>query len=169
MPRGKAVQQDLFMQWYPIQLTTGASSATLVEAEFATGLSIRGEYAWLIHCVEFHFANMMTMAADFAWNMILSTTNELAVFPDINDKGSICAMTTNVIFTTSGAAFHDQPFTWHSLPPTIIAAPKLSLYWVGSSDQAAAQSKTFFGRIGYTTVPIDSKMYLEIAETFETL
>jgi len=163
-------QQDLYMQWYPI---TGAFDATdssdLAESEITTGLSIRGNYAWLVHRVELYLVKLQLISADNNWRICLSTETGATTMPDINDAGTICRFGLFNALTTSGEVIIWQPFTWTSFPPTIIASPKLSLYCEMQTDDANFQGAQVVGRIGYTTVPIDAKAYLEIAETFETL
>ena len=166
-----AKQQDLFMQWFPIEVQLGAADPTvLIEEEFTTGLSIRGQYAWLIHVVEFHAGAFYKVTMDNALMFALSTVQGAAAFPDLTDHGVICVQGIVYVITTSGASFSPAgPMVWHSLPPTIIASPKLSFYAQTAVDDTALDGLKLNGRIGYTTVPIDQKMYLEIAETFETL
>lgn len=170
MARKSLTQQDLFMQWYPVGLSLAASSDDVVEAEFTTGLSIRGEYAWLIHRVEVYLQDAWTLVAGNRVMMALSVTQGEAVVPNLDDYGTIVVMEqVSMLAGASGLGTLVQPFIWPCLPPTIIASPKLSFYARTGTDQANLRTKKIVGRIGYTTVPIDSKMYLEIAETFETL
>lgn len=163
------VQQDLFMQYYPIKVTTAANAATVVETEFSTGLSIRGQFAWLIHNVEVHFNGVMGLAADNGVNLVLSTVTGSTSLPTVDEPGTICRVGWTFPLTTSGLIAVPNPTIWRSLPPTIIAAPKLYVYIGCGVDTANFQSIDWYARIGYTTVPLDVPMYLEIAETFNVV
>lgn len=162
--------QDLFMQWYPVGITTnGTNSTTLSEEEFTTGLSIRGDYAWLIHRVELSMPTMYLMTASNAMCLCLSVSQGETTRPTLRIAGTIVDMTITSHLLTSGHSLMPQPFIWPCLPPTVIASPKLSFYANTAVDVAALRSQWIYGRLGYTTIPIDQKLYLEIAETWETL
>lgn len=171
MARKNVIQQDLFMQWYPIKSAfDGSASTTLVESEFSTGLSIRGQYAWLIHRVEVYCPSLHQLKEAATAQVALSTVQGEATFPQVNEKGVICMLGMTLFNEgAAGQSFAQQPWIWTSMPPTIIASPKLSFYCNTETASASLQGDEIIGRIGYTTVPIDQKMYLEIAETFETL
>ena len=163
--------QDLFMQWYPVRVTLDAAdSSALAEAEFTTGLSIRGDYAWIIHRVEMEFPTWLDQTAVVNLQCALSTVNGETVMPEIDSKGVIVRLSqTFVVLVAEAGIILKQPHVWTSLPPTIIATPKLSFYCRTTVDNVPFRGDPIIARIGYTTVPIDDKTYLEIAETFETL
>lgn len=166
----KSVAQDLFMQWYPIEITLDAADSSSLEINtFTTGLSIRGEYAWLIHCVEVNFDSAYWMTTLNKISASLATKPDYAAVPGSQEQGVIFAAAVHFNILTSGGGIHFEPYVWHSLPPTIIAAPRLTLYAASAVDLAGLRGTAVVGRLGYTTVPIEDKTYLEIAETFEVL
>lgn len=167
----KVKQQDLFMQWYPIEVTLDAAdTTTLTENQITTGLSIRGEYAWLIHRIEYYFdALYLGGAVDNRVDVAVSVAQGAAAMPAINDPGVIHKLSWAYAFGAAGVQFFDLPRVWSSMPPTIIAAPTLSVYANTVADFASYQGQSIQARLGYTTIPIDQKLYLEIAETFERL
>ena len=168
--------RDLFMQWYPLDISTDDTDASdVVRADFVTGLSVRGDYAWIIHKIEFAPQAMNNFGGgDNQWNFSLCTTDGYPIgagedVPNLNQKGVIGKFGFTYSLTTEGAWAMKLPLTWESLPPTIIAAPKLSLYANCNVDAAAVRDQQVVMRIGFTTVPMDAAMYLEIAETFQQL
>jgi hypothetical protein len=167
----KVRNQDLFMQWFPVGVTlNGSDTTSLASSEMTTGLSIRGTYAWLVHRVEMEYSSLHDATADCSTRLALSTERDRTTMPTVDDKGVIVRQSVTFHLTTSGACYLQQPLVWPSLPPTIIASPFLTFYAVISPDIVACRGDTIYGRVGFTTVPLDDqKMYLEIAETFETL
>lgn len=161
---------DVFMQWQGVQLTAdGADSSVIVETEIPTGMSARGSWAWAIHTVEVIYQGMYVGdAADNRFEWALSTRQGLAAFPELDEVGCICAFHEHFMFATAvGEAIVHHPLVWKSLPPTLIATSKLSVYYRTAVDDAAHQDKDSELRIGYTTVPLASpNMWLEIAETW---
>lgn len=160
-------QQDLFLQFKTFTITAGADATTLAETEVDTGLSIRGEFGWLIHFVEVGFYGFHAVAADNVLQFGLSIQTGLAAMPAITDKGCISRINLGILYQTSGVAYQRMPMRDPFLPPVIIASPRISGYYAAVVNDAALQNGTQWVRIGYTTIPIDQKMYLEIAETFE--
>lgn len=156
------------MQFKYIDVASGADASVLAEGTAATGLSIRGQYAWLIHELQFD-APKPPDGADFYLNACLSVVGGETAMPELDDKGVIEKFTSYGLFTTSGYQVKEwcpRKVTWQ--PPVIIASPQLSMYVQGTND-AALNSKTYRMRIGYTTIPMSQSEYLEIAETWETL
>jgi len=157
------------MQFAAGGITFGAASDTVVEDELPTGLTIRGGYAWLIHFFEMQFTGLNGFTADIGVWSALSVTQGLAALPNIDDAGTISRIDMDLHLTTSGVFAHRRTLRDPFLPPLIIANPKLSVYIGTTSDQAGFQNQECFYRIGYTTVPIDQRSYLEIAETWEVI
>jgi len=157
------------MQFAAGSVSFAAASDTLVEEELPTGLTIRGGYAWLIHFFEFQFSGLNGYTADIGVWSALSVTQGLAALPNIDDAGTISRIDLDLFFTTSGGWCEPRTRRDAFLPPLIIANPKLSVYLGATSDMAGFQNQECFFRIGYTTVPIDQRSYLEIAETWEVI
>ncbi len=160
--------RDLFMQFKYIDVTTGADASAIVEGEASTGLSIRGAYGWLIHELQLDVPKPPD-GQDFYLNVVLSVVQGETDMPELDDKGVIEKFTSYGLFTTSGYQVKEwcpRKVVWQ--PPIIIASPHLSLYVQGTND-AAFNSKKFRARLGYTTHPLSSPEYLEVAETWETL
>jgi hypothetical protein len=170
MAKRKAMQQDLFMQWRTFKLSTDATdSSDVATDQMATGLSIRGDYAWIIHRVEMAWNSWRLSAADNFFACGLTTESGRTSTPDVADKGCIATLSFTWKVGAAAEAIMQEPLVWGCLPPMIIASPNIHLYCQTGADEAALRSKSATIRIGYTTVPIDQKTYLEIAETFETL
>lgn len=168
----KARAQDLFMQWAPIEVTLdGADSSSLETDSMTTGLSIRGDYGWLIHRLEVSgsFMEYIVGSAN-QLEVAVAVTDQYTTFPQINEKGVIAHLGMVYALTgASGGAAFSVPLVWPCLPPTIIASPKVTVYAHSTQDDAGLRGKTLFMRFGYTTVPLDDRSYLEIAETFEQI
>lgn len=142
-----------------------ANSTTLVEGQFKTGLSVRGQQAWILHSAEVFFAD--TGAANNIQEIALCTVGELSTMPDLGDKGVILKMRERLLY--AGAAFAQnmlRPMEKNFLPPVPIASPNLSIYAKTGTDEAVLRSEEIQVRLGFTTVPMDAKMVLEIAETW---
>lgn len=157
------------MQFAAGKIVSAAASNTLVETELPTGLTIRGGFAWLIHFVEFTFAEIQAASTDQTLQFALSVRQGESAVPKITDSGTISRINLAILYQTSGVVIQSQTIRDPFLPPVIVANPKLSAYFATGTDEAGFRSKTFRFRIGYTTVPIDQRMYLEIAETWEVI
>lgn len=161
-----ANSKDLYMQFADVSVNLDSSNTTtLVEGNVNTGLSIRGGLVWLIHLIEIIFAEGETTAS-VTQNIALSTTPDLAAMPDLGDAGVICKAEKQVILVTSGVAFNLQPSAFHYLPPIPLAAPQISIYANTTADNSPLRGDLVEARIGFTTVPLDSALYAEIAETW---
>lgn len=162
-------QQDLFMQFAAGRLTAGANSGTLVEEVISTGLSIRGGYAWLIHFVEVMFTRSDSADADNIRKVAFSVRQGEALLPEIDDAGTIARIDRAILYAASGVVQVPELMRYAMLPPVVIANPKVSVYYEDQTDDAPFRNLEIPFRIGYTTIPIDQKMYLEVAETWEVL
>jgi len=175
MAGAKIIQQDLFMQFKFIEVELDDADAAACVTSFEdTGLSIRGNYAMLIHRVDWNFRlNEARYETDFALRAALTVDPTVTVQQYMDDIGVIDVMEFNVDYevTTSGGLLDHvvKPFTRSYVPPVIICAPKLGIVVSGDGDKADWRSLEIKCRVGYTTIPIDEKMYLEIAETWRTL
>lgn len=165
MPK-KGSTTDLFMNWMDVSVTSdAANSSTLVEGQVKTGLSVRGQMAYEIHKVEFYPAD--TSVANSIQTICICTEADLATMPNLGDKGVICKMRERLMY--AGAAFAHgllRPIVWKSEPATPLAAPNISIYYQTAADEAALRSQTIEARIGFTTIPLDSQVLMEIAETW---
>lgn len=160
----KAKMRDLYMNIFPFSVTLADPADTFVEQKHATGMSIRGGLAWLVHLVEIAFLKGMSVTNHVA--VTVSTVANLGAMPDVADKGTLVAGALDHVFTTSGRAFHVRPSAWHFLPPLPIATANISAYAQCESDEVALQLATINGRLGFTTVELDAALYTEIAETW---
>lgn len=158
--------KDLYMNFMSIDVDLDAAdSTTVVEQQVNTGLSVRGGLAWLIHLVEIYFTD-----ASVHQNYLLaalSTRHGETEVPTIFDGGCIAAARRDSF--TAGSAywtFDYQPKQINYLPAIPIAAQSISLYAASETNSATYQGETIEVRIGYTTVELDAKMYLEIAEAW---
>lgn len=163
-----ATPSDMYMNFLDASVTTDATaSTTLASAEVATGLSIRGGLAFLIHKVE-----VMWPFLDFGANpnhirVMLSTKADQAALPDIGDQGAISGAQMCVDFSASGGLnLEENPKILNYLPPIPVASPKIVAYVDCLADDAAWRGKEVGVRVGFTTVKIDSKLYTELAETW---
>lgn len=167
---GKATKwTDLFLNYVSIKLTTGASATTLVEQSLPTGLSVRGQYGWAIHAVEFMLSQRWVATAAAPTGVVqlgLTTKRGLAAIPSLGDDGTLAVHEEVRTFITSGETAIVRPHVVYMSPPVIIASPNLSLYWKASFDHAPLRAAEVIARIAYTTFALDSAAYTEIAETW---
>ncbi|GAG78189.1 unnamed protein product, partial [marine sediment metagenome] len=151
---------DLFMQFKSLEVLTDVSdSETLVEAPFATGLSVRAPLLWLIHQVEFMIpiADWMSLPDEHALSVAVSTLQGLTAIPDLGAHGTIAKYETAL----SHGAGADEGFAIASpvksafLPPVPIASPNVSVYCRVAPDSAIIRGKKIEIRIGFTTAPVE--------------
>lgn len=158
---------DIFMQFKVLEIDLDATdSTTLVEAEVHTGLSIRGQLLWLIHLVEF-FIPMVATVAFNGVSAVVSTIQELAVLPDLGDRGTVAWARKE--YDLAGAtlgAISDSPQRLAYFPPIPLAAPMLSLYAEGLVDIASMRGRPVIARLGFTTTHLDAASYQELAEVW---
>ena len=180
MPRSNVSPTDVYMQFFPIMLdaATGDNVEDLLSADFNTGLSIRGEYFWLIHKVEWHFllkAILVGLGAGWhgAFQFALSTRSGLTVMPQPEDPGVVAYMrhiVSGIPSTTDEIWFGPLTFFDTFSPSLPLAAPKLNIYLQGVTGAGTAPDwvagRKLTARIGFTTAPLTSQMYDEIAETW---
>lgn len=164
-----ATTKDLYMNFKDVEvdLDSTTSTATLVEAETDTGLTIRGGLVWLLHLIEWYFSDDAA-AASVTQIACLSTVAGQATMPELTDKGTIAKAQSAFQFAT-GVGFQFglmQPFAQHYLPPIPIASPQICLYAKTNVDNSNLDGDTIRARIGFTTAPLDNAMYTEIAETW---
>lgn len=159
------------MQFAAQEIATDAADANaLQEVVIPTGLTISGDFAWLIHSFEFELAEFFgVVVADARVRLGLSVQQGLAAMPEIVDAGCIHQFDTNIIRDGVGPEFMVNPFEKVWLPPVIIAAPRISLYLEVIPDAAEWRALTSRMRLGYTTIPIDTKAYYELLQTWEAL
>lgn len=161
--------RDQYMNFFTLDVTTGASSATLVNENFNTGAGVATMLAWRIHLVEWHSSGSWSGAADGnRFRVSLSTRKDLSSIPTLNDKGTICMF--NPVATVYGAGTgshimqYPQVVKW--LPPILVASPNFSIYAQGSADFAGQQQKKQELRIGFTTEKLTESAYREVFETW---
>lgn len=164
--------KDMYMNFWASDIPALAASGTLYSVEFPTGLSIRGELAMLIHLVEWMIYPAASAEVDAGQlvEMGLSTRQGLTAVPAWPDDGCIAEQVWKFesrsgaagIFALQNYCYERQGF----LPPIPVAAPVITLYGMKTNDGAPAGTPAVTCRIGFTTIPIDSKLYQEIAETW---
>ena len=162
---GKQSAKDILMQFADIAGNTGAASSTLQEQVINTGLSVRGALVWLIHMVEIIYGGNLTTnfrGVDYA----VCTRTGLAAMPQIGDHGVLFRGGLFMDMLTSGAGVREKPHRLSFSPPVPIASPQLSVYVQGVANHADGQNKRCDIRMGFTTVPLDSALYTEIAEVW---
>lgn len=156
---------DLYMNFLDASVTLGADSSVLAQSEVSTGLSIRGQLAFLIHLVQFQpVAIGQGVTADLA--CCVSTRADLTTMPDLGANGTIDKWFMDLDHAALGTDRMIGPWNHNFLPPIPVAAPKIVTYAKASVNNAVFQNKKINVRIGYTTVKIDSKLYTELAETW---
>jgi len=161
-----AAPKDLYMQFADVSVDYDSSdSSTLVDAKVDTGLSIRGQLIWLIHLIEIMFSSD-DAAQTTHQQVAISTREGLAAMPDLGEAGVLVKAEKQFFFVTSGLALMHQPLALHYLPPIPIAAPSLHVYAQTTIDNSYLRGDTVEIRFGFTTAPLDSKAYTEIAETW---
>jgi len=176
-PRSNVSPTDIYMQFFNMPLdVTGSLYTTMFSAEYNTGLSIRGEYFWLIHKVEFFwlFKALLTAAAyQGVLKACVSTRSGLATMPEPEDAGVVSYSRWFLNFGTTGTYDHKaDPITERDFfsPPLPLAAPKLSVYLQGENGSGSAftwvAGRKLNVRLGITTAPLTSTMYDEIAEAW---
>lgn len=160
-----ATPSDMYMNFLDATVTMGATSTDVVSTEVATGLSIRGGLAFLIHKVEWCFNNIGAAATSYLEAALSTRSGETSV-PELGDQGTIDRYFLDCNGGTSSSFYQSLPIHHNFLPPIPVAAPKIVCYATASVDTAVFRSKTLECRIGFTTVKIDSRMYTELAETW---
>lgn len=163
----KEKPKDLFMQFGSISGNLDAvDSSVLVDVTVDTGLSIRGEFIWLLHKIEFE---LDASKANIVHRIALSSIAGLVAMPNVADRGTIARCIVSTRLEVSGLGVIVSPFVFDFMPPIPLAAPQLTAYAAGSADDAGSQGKSFNVRWGYTTLPISRDVYLEIAEVWERI
>lgn len=168
MPKeGPEKVSDLFIQFASIESAMDAGdSSVLTEKQVQTGLSPRAGNAWLVHAVEFFVDGLHFDAAMVFATLVLSTSRGLAAMPGLTAKGTIARLDRLSQLATSGAILIDQPFRVPFFPPVPIASAWLALYAQTNIDALNYRSVKVECRLSFTTIPIDAKVALEIAETW---
>jgi len=158
---------DLYMQYVSIPLDCVVQDINiLVEASINTGLSLRGNFAWLIHEVEFLWY-LDSWAANSWFEACLTSRIGETVMPQLENPGVIDMHRMRCGLASTANDLLDQSKVYHHLPPVPFAGPKLSLYLqAGITGVNWYAGRKLDCRIGFTTQDIDSKMYLELAETW---
>ena len=156
----------MYMNFMDVSATLdSANSSTLVEEEVATGLSIRGGLAFLIHKVEIIPADIRGTVAEQTL-VALSTKAGLTTIPELGDSGCILKYEDTFVYASSGVGFEHGPKHFNYLPPIPLAHPKIVTYVQTIADEASFRSVKVQIRIGFTTIKVDNKMYTELAEVW---
>ena len=176
-PRSNVSPTDILMQFFSLPLdVTALISTTLFTSEYNTGLSIRGNYFWYIHLVEFHFLlkALLKPAAAYegALSCAISARSGLTVMPQPEDPGVVAYQRLLIDGDSGGYApvFAELTKRQSFLPPVPLAHPKLNVYMQMALGSGTAPTWTagrkLTARIGFTTAPLTAQMYEEIAETW---
>lgn len=173
MAKTEGVISDLFMQFQPFEIKTSDFDAgNLVEVDIATGLSIRAPRMWRIHKIEVDWpiSNLMLIPDEHALQLTIGSRIGAAARPQLNDAGVLKEFT---LALGHGAAGTEGGFVIQSredvdfLPPIAWASPWLAIYCRGTPDLSTLRDLPIRGRIGFTSQPIESQDYAELAETWE--
>lgn len=156
---------DVFMNFAMIRATiNAANSSTLAKGSVQTGLSVRGNLAWLIHRLELIIP---TQNDGYNWvDAVLSANPGHSTLPSLDDDGVIAHMREGFNIKTSGASPIDFPKKDTFMPPVIYAKKTMNLYVKSNTDYAGYRNKDVLIRIGYTTIPVEEGTYTEVAETW---
>lgn len=160
-----ATPSDLYMNFLECSVTMNASnSSTLESSAVNTGLSIRGQLAFLIHKIE--VVPPYQGNTEEVIRYAISTRDDLSTMPSLGDKGTVFHGHQDYRLATSGAIIALMPHVFDYLPPVPVASPKLVAYVQTAADDSSYRGLELQMRIGFTTVKIDSRMYAELAETW---
>lgn len=161
----RSTPADLFTQFFPFEaVLDAADSSVLVEESKNTGLSIRSTFLWLIHAIEWLPA--FNEPTSVLLQVALSKLKGESTIPNCVDAGCVAQAGTLSGVATEGAITQWVPYVQRFLPPMPYAAPNLSLYVKTSINSVNWRGKAVRCRLHYTTIPLDSAVYVEIAETW---
>lgn len=161
--------RDQYMNFFTLEVTTGASSATLVSADFNTGAGVSTQLAWRIHTVEWFIVGSWSGAADTNnINLAISTRKDQSAVPALTDKGCIAKYRAFIsLWGTAGNTLESRyPVRQEYLPPILVASPNFTIYYKGSADFAGMQAQNVQARIGFTTEKLTESAYREVFETW---
>ena len=154
---------DVLTQFMPMRVAFAADSSVLVSANYSTGLSIRHGLAWLVHAVHFSMGIVAATLADGAVVMVISTKKGLTTRPEIADAGVVALRR---ITLGSEPGVHDGFYHEAFMPPVPLVAGNLTLYAKADTDLACLAEQSVYARIAYTTMELDAKDYVEVAEVW---
>lgn len=168
----QAAPADLFMNFMTADLdVVGNPPDTLRSVEIPTGLSVRGGFIMLIHMVAFKLMGILDTGDRM--QVALSTREGVLVPPQLDDDGCIARICRVSQSTAVGTvdAIEEGELVNRFLPPIPLAAPRLFLSEIHGPDGSLVQStpadeRQVRVRIGFTTAPLTSAVYTEIAETW---
>lgn len=158
--------KDDYLNWFPIEVDSGADSTTLTSNDENTNASAATKIGWRIHLIEFYMDVGGSTVDEANLTLGLSTRKGLSAMPALTDVGCIalCRMDEGIV--TSGYNYHISPIVFNYLPPVLIAGSNISMYFQGSTNNATWQSKTFRARIGYTMIDIAGDAWQELFQTW---
>lgn len=160
----KAEARDIYLNWFGMEVTSAANSATLQETAMNSMGGIATRIAWRIHVIEMF--PVIGSTTNLGLTLAVSTRKNLAEMPAINDKGLVCFHKTTLYVVTSGGGIIHQPAVYNYLPPMIVASPNLSFYCQTDINDSPQQSKVHSCRIGFTAVELTSDVYQELYGTW---
>lgn len=160
-----AKQTDLYAQFFTFHAQLHPSeSDQLVEVSKSTGMSVRGEFIWLVHKIE--WISEQVEPTSIHLYASLSTRKGLTVRPKLSDVACLSMYQLSSGINQTGAITEVQPHQIGILPPVALAAPNISLYVRTLADSANWRGKSIWCRIHYTTLPMAPALWVEIAETW---
>lgn len=160
---------DEYLNFFTLELESTVTPSTLGEVNEKTSMGAFTRQAWLIHQVEFFSHGSWSGSADEALTeMALSTRKDLANMPELTDMGTIAMLVGKNTLYGAGTGFgiSEWPKKVHFLPPIIIAAPTLALYFKTSADWVGQQTEKQQVRIGFTAVELKADAWQEVFQTW---
>jgi len=165
-----ASANDLYVNFKDLSVTLDASDPnTLVSEDHATGLSIRGGLAYLIHKLEVFFPDEQgRLAAHSGLEVGLSTRKGLVALPALGDPGTIAKCQRYFSVATSGMAYDAQPKLVSYLPPIPFAFPNITLYAqeLSGTNHASLRGTDVQVRMHFTTEKMSNALLQEISEVW---
>ena len=161
--------RDQYMNFFSMEVTSGANASTLVNENYNTGAGVSTQLAWRIHSVEYYSRGSWSGATDqHRVTCALSTRKDLSAIPELIDKGTIAVFTgvLNVYGTPANAWDNRYPIVQTFLPPMLVASPNFTIYFQANANFSGQQSAVQNIRIGFTTEKLTESAYREVFETW---
>lgn len=166
MPR-RTQPSDLYAQVFDMRVVVNTENSTaLNEAPHSTGLSVRGNHAWLIHSINLWTHSPVFLPAAHAVYATVCTVKGMAQIPTPGDPGVVHYFAAGLQYVTEGMTYWKEPMEDRFLPPIPLAAPNISLYVKTSLDTVSLRGIPIIARLHFTTVPMTPEIWTEIAETW---
>jgi hypothetical protein len=158
--------KDDYLNWFPCSVTTGADSSVIASTNHNTNAGASEKIAWRVHKIEWFPTVNLSGIDDSNFEIVLSTRRGLTVTPGIVDMGTIGIMRYYEREGAAGYVVQTEPVVHDYLPPFVMAGANITMYYKGSVNVAAWQSKVIEARIGYTMVSIAGDIWQELFQTW---